>query len=176
MQYEWIVQQISMPQLSSQLTNYVYVYKNDYKNLRNLHISHWSPSFQPCHVLGTFQPGQGQAEQPHSSCSALNVWTRGLISASRCLSWGGILSLPTSKQALDTWPPGNIFEFPQNLFFVQLKLPYKKHSMPAKSSKPEIHPFTQGPEETTSVGWDRPPSAHPLLGATAPGAGNEDLC
>lgn len=144
MQYEWILQQISMPRLSRQLTIYIFVHKNDYKNWRNLHISHWCPSFQPHHALGAFQPGQGEPEQPHSVCSALNVWDHIWVSPKPIL-WATQAVLQEAQQASK---------------IVQLKIP----------------PFTQGSEETTSMGWDRPPSAQPPLGATAPGAGNEDPC
>ena len=138
MQYEWILQQISMPQLSRQLTYYIYVYKNDYRNLRNLHILHWSPSFQPRHVLGTFQPGQGQVQQPHSSCSVLNVWTRGPVFSSRCLSWGSSCPCPHQSKPCTCDHQGTHLNFCQTYSLRNSSCPTRSTACQQKCPNPKF--------------------------------------
>lgn len=62
----------------------------------------------------------------------------------------------------DAWSPESKFEVLPYLLFVQLKLSFKKHSMPTKSSKLKIRPFTVGPEETMSMRSDGTPFQPPL--------------
>lgn len=152
MQYEWILQQISMPQLSRQLTSYIYVYKNVYKNQRNRHILHWYPSLQLRHVLGTFQPGQGQAEQPHSSCSVLDVWARGHISAPRCPSWGASCPCPHQSKAWTHDCQGIHLSFPKTYSLCNSSCPTR--STAHRQNHPNPRSVVSPRDQMKQPAWD----------------------